>query len=441
MPPMCAQCSALYHQCATTWSMPPMSTTWSMLHHSRTARTARLPSAQHLSASCGKGRMEVPGFLIFARQTVAAGVGISTSCWRAIQGQLVAASAASSMADELSGGDVPGVLQCLQGALSSSPEVQKQAETVLVSLERRPGFCSCLAEVIGCKDYDHSARWLASVQLKNSISRHWRGSVFSAAEKSHIRSKLSSLVAEDDNQIAVQVALVYAKVARMDWPRDWPALFSQLLGSSAGPAAAAPGNRRVWLVLHHVLKELSSKRLAVSAQLLPVVWSQWAADTQALLAGLPSAAPAGPAPPPHHQPLLLSFERWLLLLKPPGWPGCPWAVQVLRRLILFGCVSDAKSLQPVEAVSVCIPPMVQALQQLVALRPALQAAANGGVGGAAAAGGRSAAGGAGSKQLAAMLDRSLLKLAKTQCQVQQTHPWSYHAAGALLPMMGFCCDQ
>ncbi|GFH10415.1 importin N-terminal domain-containing protein, partial [Haematococcus lacustris] len=62
---------------------------------------------------------------------------------------------------------------------------------------------------------------------------------------------------------------------------------------------------------------------------------------------------------------------------PPGWPGCPWAVQVLRRLILFGCVSDAKSLQPVEAVSVCIPPMVQALQQLVALRPALQAAANG----------------------------------------------------------------
>ena len=68
------------------------------------------------------------------------------------------------------------------------------------------------------------------------------------------------------SQIAVQIALVYAKVARSDYPREWPSLFHDLL-SNLDTAAAMPGSsgtlmvRRVYLVLHHVLKELSSKRL------------------------------------------------------------------------------------------------------------------------------------------------------------------------------------
>jgi hypothetical protein len=85
-------------------------------------------------------------------------------------------------------------------------------------------------------------------------------------------------------QIAVQVALVVAKVARFDFPSQWPGLFNDLLaglgpaaaaaaaaaaagsGSSSGGAAAAGPSmlvvRRTYFVLHHVLKELSSKRLA-----------------------------------------------------------------------------------------------------------------------------------------------------------------------------------
>jgi hypothetical protein len=77
----------------------------------------------------------------------------------------------------------------------------------------------------------------------------------------------------------VQVALVVAKVARFDFPSQWPTLFNDLLaglqGAAVGPAAAgtaggaaAPAGpsmlvvRRTYFVLHHVLKELSSKRLA-----------------------------------------------------------------------------------------------------------------------------------------------------------------------------------
>jgi hypothetical protein len=61
-------------------------------------------------------------------------------------------------------------------------------------------------------------------------------------------------------QFAVLLALVFAKIARIDYPRYWPSLVDDLL------AVTAEGDglrrRRAYLVLHHVLKELSSKRLS-----------------------------------------------------------------------------------------------------------------------------------------------------------------------------------
>ena len=53
---------------------------------------------------------------------------------------------------------------------------------------------------------------------------------------------------------------MFAKVARSDYPRQWPSLFSDLLARSEGGSTLVL--RRVYLVLHHILKELASKRLA-----------------------------------------------------------------------------------------------------------------------------------------------------------------------------------
>jgi hypothetical protein len=78
---------------------------------------------------------------------------------------------------------------------------------------------------------------------------------------------------------------------------------------------------------------------------------------------------------------------------------------VLRRLIVFGHVSDCVSLQPVPAVERCMPPALQALRTMCEMRQ------------------QSAGAGGARSQLAAMLDRAMLQLAKTQSQVQQAHPW------------------
>ena len=82
-------------------------------------------------------------------------------------------------------------------------------------------------------------------------------------------------------QFAVLLALVFAKIARIDYPRHWPSLMEDLL------AVTAEGDglrrRRAYLVLHHVLKELSSKRLAADqrtfaeVRLQPLSISRWLA--------------------------------------------------------------------------------------------------------------------------------------------------------------------
>lgn len=94
------------------------------------------------------------------------------------------------------------------------------------------------------------------------------------------------------------------------------------------------------------------------------------------------------------QSLLLTMERWLLQLKS------------LRRMLLFGSPSDAKMLQPVEAVGHAVPSMLNILLQLDGLR-----------------GGQASGKPAVRNQVTAMLDRGILKLLKSLRQIQEMHPW------------------
>lgn len=57
----------------------------------------------------------------------------------------------------------------------------------------------------------------------------------------------------------MQVAVVFAKVARIDYPRQWQSVFADLISLIQNGSTLTV--RRVYLVLHHILKELSSKRL------------------------------------------------------------------------------------------------------------------------------------------------------------------------------------
>lgn len=77
-------------------------------------------------------------------------------------------------------------------------------------------------------------------------------------------------------------------------------------------------------------------------------------------------------------------------------------MQAVRRMLLFGMQSDARTLQEVPAVRTVLPSLLQALQALLA-HHTLKAHPR--------------------SQLAVMLDRGIIKLAKTIGNIQDTHPW------------------
>ncbi|KAB5520042.1 hypothetical protein DKX38_024361 [Salix brachista] len=127
----------------------------------------------------------------------------------------------------LSASDLGTIYSFLTNSMSGDESVRKPAEAALSQFESRPGFCSCLMEVITAADLASQVdvRLLASVYFKNSINRYWRNRRDSAAisseEKNHLRQKLLSHLREENDKIAGLLAVLISKIARLDYPREW----------------------------------------------------------------------------------------------------------------------------------------------------------------------------------------------------------------------------
>ena len=232
--------------------------------------------------------------------------------------------------------DVSRVSQILAAALSQNPNERQQAEAALTELGKQQGYCTCLIAVLQHGGIEISTKWLAAVQLKNTIARwvtHTRGpssNAISDAEKDHVRASILQLVGLADQKLAVHVAVSIARIARHDYPAKWPSLFQQLTVPIANNAADGLTRRRIWLTLHHIIKELSTKRLPadrrrlreLAEQLLPVVWDTWLSGAQSVAQTLEQLAGVGGSD--NGSEAASTFETWMLVTK------------VLRRLIMNG---------------------------------------------------------------------------------------------------------
>lgn len=99
------------------------------------------------------------------------------------------------------------------------------------------------------------------------------GSAVSKAEKQHIRSRLiSSSIDEPHAQLAVQNAVIIAKVARTEYPLEWPKVFTDIttiIRQSSQATANGQHDEQATLhltrslsILLHVVKELATGRLS-----------------------------------------------------------------------------------------------------------------------------------------------------------------------------------
>ncbi|XP_062372497.1 importin-11 [Sardina pilchardus] len=225
------------------------------------------------------------------------------------------------------------VLQTLTQATSQDTSVLKPAEEQLRQWETQPGFYSVLLNIFNNHNLDINVRWLAVLYFKNGIDRYWRRvapHALSEEEKTSLRAGLVTNFNEPVNQIATQIAVLIAKVARLDCPRQWPELIPILLESVKVQDGLQ--QHRALLTFYHVTKTLASKRLAadrrlfqdLAAGIYSFARSLWNHHTDTFLQQV-YAGDQGSA--------LSSLERTLLSLK------------VLRKLTVHGFIEPQQNME------------------------------------------------------------------------------------------------
>lgn len=101
--------------------------------------------------------------------------------------------------------------------------------------------------------------------MKNGIDKYWRKTAPNAIkqeEKAQLRAQLlSGGIGEAETALALQNALLVAKVVRIDYPNDWPDALTLLIHMIRTSELNPLHLRRGLLMLLQVVKELATARL------------------------------------------------------------------------------------------------------------------------------------------------------------------------------------
>ncbi|KAL8646195.1 MAG: hypothetical protein Q9226_006970, partial [Calogaya cf. arnoldii] len=158
--------------------------------------------------------------------------------------------------------------QTLTAASSSDPQQIKSGAQQLQNWEKQSGYYSSLQSIFVDVSLPVEVRHLCIIQLKNGIDKYWRKTAPNAIkkdEKDLIRSRsIESGTNEPDHRLALQNALMIAKIIRYEYPLEWPDAVSSIV-SNLRQASQSDGNplrlTRALLILLEVIKELSTARI------------------------------------------------------------------------------------------------------------------------------------------------------------------------------------
>lgn len=101
----------------------------------------------------------------------------------------------------------------------------------------------------------------------------WRGNYHCWNFQGQIRCGLLHNLREPVSQVATQLAVLIAKIARVDCPREWPNLLPSLFEAVKSNDDIV--RHRSLLTLHHVIKQLASKRLAADRRTFQVQFNSY----------------------------------------------------------------------------------------------------------------------------------------------------------------------
>ncbi|KAI7866310.1 armadillo-type protein [Mucor mucedo] len=166
------------------------------------------------------------------------------------------------------------LLGVLGEATSQDYQRMKAAEDMLKQWENAPSFFATLQDIFYDRSVDHDIRFLSGIYLKNGIDRFWRRTAknpISPEEKMVIRQRLLQFLDEPSRKVNIenltaQNAVIVSRIARIDYPRDWPDLLSNLILSMETNTSTDQDHTR--LIHHRVLETLSEVLTELSTRLL-----------------------------------------------------------------------------------------------------------------------------------------------------------------------------
>ncbi|KAL6944989.1 hypothetical protein ACO0QE_002432 [Hanseniaspora vineae] len=142
----------------------------------------------------------------------------------------------------------------------------KLAEEQLKKWETQPNFHFYLQSIYLDLSLPLNIRWVAIIQFKNGLEKYWRltrTNAIPVEEKQQIRSRLFDMLDEQNNQLCIQNAQAVSRIARIDFPQDWPELLEFL--------HAQLSNEQVWkdtvkiynllIIINQVVKMLSMAKI------------------------------------------------------------------------------------------------------------------------------------------------------------------------------------
>ena len=191
----------------------------------------------------------------------------------------------------------------LKGAASSNQQQLQTSTKQLQTWETHDHFYVYLQSIFVDQRLPLEVRHIAITQLKMGIDKYWRKTAVNAvpkADKVIIRGRLlESGIHEANSVLALQNALVVAKIVRQEFPNTWPDVFQQLasvLQMAAEPQANALFLPRALLISLHIIKELSTGRLratktslqSVAPYLLRIIGTIFVDSTQQVFSGVSS---------------------------------------------------------------------------------------------------------------------------------------------------------
>ncbi|CAD5116954.1 DgyrCDS5794 [Dimorphilus gyrociliatus] len=158
--------------------------------------------------------------------------------------------------------NLSAVRSIIEVACRQDAQCVTSAVDVLKSSEKIPNFFENLCLIWNDRNVDIENRLMAIIYLKNGIDRYWRegvSNVIQEQSKKVIRNMILNF-SEPSEQIAAQLSVLIAKIARYDIPLRWPELFPTLIQNIQIPDPFQ--RKRAIIILLHVIKALASKRLS-----------------------------------------------------------------------------------------------------------------------------------------------------------------------------------